>query len=69
MSITRRGFFGYCVGSAAVLGLSRFDLFRLRTKRRLWPLECLAKGVYAEDGKHLRRVLQYLFYKLAAAFF
>ena len=30
MSITRRGFFGYCVGSAAVLGLSHFDLFKLR---------------------------------------
>ena len=30
MSITRRGFFGYCISSAAVLGLSHFDLFKLR---------------------------------------
>jgi hydrogenase small subunit len=31
MSITRRSFFGYCISSAAALGLSHFDLFRLRT--------------------------------------
>lgn len=30
MSITRRSFVGYCIASAAVLGLSNFDLFRLR---------------------------------------
>lgn len=30
MSITRRGFVGYCVSSAAALGLSSLDLLRLR---------------------------------------
>jgi hydrogenase small subunit len=30
MSITRRTFFGYCVGSAAALGLGKLDLLRLR---------------------------------------
>jgi hydrogenase small subunit len=31
MSINRRSFMRYCVASAAVLGLSRFDLLKLRT--------------------------------------
>ena len=31
MNISRRSFLGYCVGSAAVLGLSQFDLFKLKS--------------------------------------
>jgi hydrogenase small subunit len=31
MTITRRSFFGYCATSAAALGLTQLDLFKLRT--------------------------------------
>jgi len=31
MNINRRSFLGYCIGSAAVLGLSQFDLFKLKS--------------------------------------
>lgn len=31
MNVSRRSFLGYCIGSAAALGLSQFDLFKLKS--------------------------------------